>query len=112
MKPTPCRTRLRGSPSRLRSRPGARRAIERAPAGSVLHGVSEEGVALPDLAEAISRRFGLEPTAISAEEAAVRFGFRAQFVGLDVPASSSIRRELLGWEPTGPTLIEDVESGA
>lgn len=88
-----------------------RLAIERAPAGSVLHGVSEEGVALRDLADAISCRYQLKLTAISPEEAAARFGFLAQFVGLDMPASSSITRDLLGWEPTGPTLIGDIEAG-
>ena len=65
-----------------------------------------------DIAEAISRRFELPATAIAPEEAAARFGFIGQFVGLDMPASSEITRELLGWEPTGPTLLEDIEAGA
>lgn len=86
--------------------------IERAPAGSVLHGVGEQGVAMRDLAEAIGRHYGLEPTAISPEQAPTQFGFLAQFVALDMLASSAITRELLGWEPTGPTLIEDIEAGA
>ena len=89
-----------------------RLAIERAPAGSVLHGVGEEGVALRDLADAISRRYQLQLAAISPAEAAARFGFLAPFVALDMPASSAITRELLRWEPTGPTLIEDIETGA
>jgi nucleoside-diphosphate-sugar epimerase len=89
-----------------------RLGIEHAPAGSVLHAVSEEGVAMRDVAEAISRRFELPVTAISPEEAGARFGFLGQFVGLDMAASSATTRELLGWEPTGPTLIEDIESGA
>jgi hypothetical protein len=41
-----------------------------------------------------------------------RFGFIGQFIGLDMPASSVITRELLGWEPTGPTLVEDIQAGA
>ena len=45
-------------------------------------------------------------------EAAAQFGFLAPFVALDMPASSAITRELLRWEPTGPTLIEDIETGA
>ncbi|MGH2928915.1 MAG: hypothetical protein ACRDL8_11990 [Solirubrobacteraceae bacterium] len=65
-----------------------------------------------DLAEAISRRFGLAPTAVSPEQTATRFGFLAQFVALDMPASSAITGGLLGWEPTGPTLIQDIEAGA
>jgi nucleoside-diphosphate-sugar epimerase len=89
-----------------------RLGIEHAPAGSVLHAVAEEGIAMRDIAEAISRRFELPATAISPEQAGPRFGFIGQFVGLDMPASSAITRELLGWEPTGPTLLEDIQTGA
>jgi nucleoside-diphosphate-sugar epimerase len=89
-----------------------RLGIERAPAGSVLHAVGEEGVAMRDVAEAISRLFELPATAISPEEAAARFGFLGQFVGLDMAASSAATRQLLGWDPTGPTLIDDIEAGA
>ena len=89
-----------------------RRGIEDAPAGSVLHAVAEEGVAMRAIAEAIGRRFELPMTAISPEDAAGRFGFIGQFVGLDMAASSATTRELLGWEPTGPTLIEDIAAGA
>ena len=78
----------------------------------MLHAVAEEGVAMRDVAEALGRRLGLPSTTISPEEADVRFGFIGQFVGLDMPASSAITRELLGWEPTGPTLVEDIEAGA
>jgi nucleoside-diphosphate-sugar epimerase len=89
-----------------------RLGIEHAPAGSVLHAVAEEGVAMRDIADAISRRFQLPATTISPEDASERFGFIGQFVGLDMPASSAITRELLGWEPTGPTLLEDIQNGA
>lgn len=89
-----------------------RLGVEGAPAGSVLHGIGEEGVAMRDLAQAIGRRFGLPVRALSPEEASERFGFLIQFVGADLPASSTLTRQLLGWEPTGPTLIEDIESGA
>jgi nucleoside-diphosphate-sugar epimerase len=89
-----------------------RLGIEHAAAGSVLHAVAEEGIAMRDIAEAIGRRFELPATAISPEEAGARFGFIGQFVGLDMSASSAITRELLGWEPTGPTLIQDIQAGA
>jgi nucleoside-diphosphate-sugar epimerase len=89
-----------------------RLGIERAPAGSVLHAVGEEGVAMRDIADAISRRFELPATAISPEHADERFGFIGRFVGLDMPASSTITRELLGWGPTGPSLLEDIRNGA
>ena len=89
-----------------------RLGLERAPAGSVLHAVAEEGVAMRDIAEAIGRRFDLPVEAISTEQAGERFGFLSQFVGVDLAASSTITRELLGWDPTGPTLTEDIEAGA
>ncbi len=89
-----------------------RLGIEHAPGGSVLHAVGEEGVPMRDIAAAIGRRFELPATAISPEQAGPRFGFIGQFVGLDMPASSAITRELLGWEPAGPTLVEDIEAGA
>src|ERR671930_1852014 len=66
-----------------------RLAIERAPGGSILHAVGEDGVPMRDIAQAISRRFELPATAISPEEAGERFGFLAQFVGLDMAASSA-----------------------
>jgi nucleoside-diphosphate-sugar epimerase len=89
-----------------------RLGVEQAPGGSVLHAVGEEGIAMRNIAEAISHRFGLPATAISSEQASERFGFLGQFVGLDMAASSAITRELLAWEPTGPSLIEDIQSGA
>lgn len=89
-----------------------RLGIEHAPAGSVLHAVAEEGIAMRDIAEAIGRRFELPATAISPEQAGARLGFIGQFIGLDMPASSAITRELLGWEPSGPTLLQDIETGA
>ena len=46
------------------------------------------------------------------EEARERFGFLGEFIGLDMAASSALTRQLLGWEPTGPDLIEDIEAGA
>jgi len=89
-----------------------RLGVERAPGGSVLHAVAEEGVAMRDIAAAVGRRFELPTTTISPEEAGARFGFIGQFVGLDMPASSAITRELLGWGPASPTLVEDIQTGA
>ena len=89
-----------------------RLGIEHAPGGSILHAVGESGIPMRDIAQAISRRFELPTIAISPEEAGERFGFLAQFIGLDMAASSAITRERLGWDPTGPTLIEDIAAGA
>jgi nucleoside-diphosphate-sugar epimerase len=88
-----------------------RLAIEGAPARSVLHAVGEEGVAIRDVAEAIGRGLELPVTSITAEQADDQFGFLARFVALDMPVSNALTRELLGWKPTHPGLIEDLDEG-
>lgn len=85
-----------------------RLAIESAPAGSVLHAVGEEGVPLRDVATLIGERLGVPTRSITPEEAPTHFTFLAGFLSLDVPASSARTRELLGWEPTGLGLLEDM----
>ncbi len=88
-----------------------RLAIEGAPAGSVLHAVGEEGVAIRDVAEAIGRGLDLPVTSITAEQAEAQFGFLAGFLALDMPVSSALTRQLLSWEPSGPGLVADLEQG-
>jgi nucleoside-diphosphate-sugar epimerase len=82
-------------------------ALQQAPAGSVLHAVAEEGVAMRDVAEAIAERTGLRAEAIDPEPLGV---FGALLAG-DQPASSAATRQLLGWKPVGPTLLEDLRAG-
>jgi len=89
----------------------ARLAVESAPAGSVLHAVGEEGVPFRDIAEAIGRSLGVPTTSIAPEDAMDHFGPLGLFAGMDFPATAAITRELLGWTPTGPTLIEDLDAG-
>lgn len=89
-----------------------RLGIERAPAGSRLHAVAEEGVPTRAIAEALGRSLGLPSRSVDREEAAAHFGFMARFFGADLRASSVATRDLLGWEPSGPTLIEDIDAGA
>lgn len=88
-----------------------RLALEKAPAGSVLHGVDDEGVPIRDVAEVIGRHLELPMVSISRGEAIDHFGRLGGLLGLDVPASSSFTQELLGWRPTRPGLIEDLEQG-
>jgi nucleoside-diphosphate-sugar epimerase len=88
-----------------------RLGVEGAPAGSVLHAVAEEGVAIRELAETIGRGLGLPAASISPEEAGGQFGFLAGFLALDMPVSSARTRKLLSWEPIGPGLIADLEEG-
>ena len=87
----------------------ARLAVESAPAGSVLHAVGEEGVVFRRIAEAMGRGLGVPTGSVNAADALEHFSFLGLFAGLDSPASAAITRELLGWEPTGPSLLEDLE---
>ena len=86
-----------------------RLAIEKAEPNAKYHAVAEEGVPLRDIAEAIGRRLKLPVKSIAPEEAPAYFGWLAMFAAHDVPASSEQTRKKLGWEPTGPGLIADLE---
>jgi nucleoside-diphosphate-sugar epimerase len=88
-----------------------RSALEGAPAGTRLHAVQEQGVPFREIAGAVGRNLGLPAVSIPAEEVASYFDYLAFFVSLDNPTSSAITRELLGWLPTGPGLIEDLDEG-
>lgn len=81
--------------------------MESAPAGSTLHAVGDEGVRTADIAEVIGRHLDLPVKSRPAEE----FGFLGMILSGDQPASSAITRELLGWRPTHPGLLEDLEQG-
>jgi nucleoside-diphosphate-sugar epimerase len=87
----------------------ARLAVEAAPAGSVLHAAGEEGVPFRPIADAMGRGLGLPTRPVDPAHAFEHFGFLGLFAGLDSPASATITRELLGWEPTGPSLLEDLD---
>ncbi|OZA91217.1 MAG: NAD-dependent dehydratase [Azorhizobium sp. 39-67-5] len=86
-----------------------RLAIETAEPNAKYHAVAEEGVPMREIAEAIGRRLNLPAKSITAQETPAYFGWLAMFAGLDMPASSAQTREKLGWEPTGPGLIADLE---
>lgn len=74
------------------------------------HAVGEEGVAMKEIAEAIGKGLKVPVIAQSREEAAQHFGFLVHFAGLDMPASSVLTRQRLGWRPTGPGLIADLDA--
>ncbi|GAA4620627.1 SDR family oxidoreductase [Actinoallomurus vinaceus] len=88
-----------------------RLALEDAPAGSVLHAVADEGVPIRAIAEVIGRHLDLPVVSVSPEDAGEHFTWLAGFIGLDSPVSSALTRELLGWQPTGPGLIDDLDKG-
>jgi nucleoside-diphosphate-sugar epimerase len=86
----------------------ARLAAESAPAGSVLHAAGEGGVPFRDIAEAIGRHLGVPAVSVDPADAIDHFAPLGHFAGLDSPASAVITKELLGWEPTGPSLLDDL----
>ena len=87
-----------------------RLALEKGTAGARYHAIAEEGVRLKDIATAIGRGLNVPVTSISQEQAQEHFGFFGFFVGRDCPVSSARTREQLGWTPTGPTLLTDLEN--
>ena len=88
-----------------------RLALEKAPAGSQLDGVADEGVLFRDIASIIGKHLNLPVVSISREEAEDHFGFLGTLAALDIPRSSVQTQELLGWRPMQPTLISDLEQG-
>ncbi len=89
-----------------------RLALEKATAGTRFHGVAEEGIAFRDIAEVIGRRLNIPVVSKSSEDAAIHFGWFADFAGIDCPASSKLTQERLGWHPMQPSLLTDLERGS
>ena len=88
-----------------------RLAVEKtAPGMTTYHAVQEVGVSLRDVAETIGKGLDVPVVSIPAENASEHFGMFGHFASLDMPASSDWTRRALGWEPTGPGLIEDLEN--
>jgi len=85
-----------------------RLALEKGSAGARYHAVAEQGVPLREIAEALGRGLKLRVVSMSAEEAGAHFGWLAMFAGSDMPASSALTQQRLGWRPTGPGLISDL----
>jgi nucleoside-diphosphate-sugar epimerase len=84
-------------------------ALEKREAGSRYNAVAEEGVPMRKIAEVIGKGLKVPVVSISQEEAQAHFGWLAMFAGFDMPASSAQTRQRLGWHPTGPGLIADLE---
>ncbi|WP_371601772.1 SDR family oxidoreductase [Streptomyces sp. NBC_01220] len=83
-----------------------RLALESAPAGTAWHAVADEGDAVRDIATVVGRRLGLPVEAVSEET----FGPFGPIFAMDQPASSTHTRNALGWQPTHPSLLEDLEN--
>jgi len=86
-----------------------RLAIEKAEPNAKYHAVAEEGVSLRDIAHVLGQRLKLPVKSITPDEAPAFFGWLAMFAGRDSPASSEQTRKQLGWQPTGPGLMANLE---
>ncbi len=86
--------------------------LERAPAGARLHAVAEQGVPTREIAEAIGRALDLPVASIATEDVQDHFGWIGTLFARNFEATSTGTRELLSWTPTGPTLIEDIDTDA
>jgi nucleoside-diphosphate-sugar epimerase len=86
-----------------------RLALEKHEAGARYHAVAEEGVPIWDIADAIGRGLKVPVVSQSPEGAAAHFGWLGMFVVRDLCASSVQTQERLGWRPTGPGLIADLD---
>jgi nucleoside-diphosphate-sugar epimerase len=86
-----------------------RLALEKNEAGSRYNAVAEEGISMREIAEVTGRGLKLPVVSLSPEEVPAHFGWLAMFAGFDMPASSAQTQERLGWHPTGPGLIADLE---
>lgn len=85
-----------------------RLALEHHAPGARWHAVAEEGVPVREIAEVVGAGLGIPVRSMPADEAMSHFGWLGSFVGFDMPASSALTRERLGWDPTGPALLDDL----
>jgi nucleoside-diphosphate-sugar epimerase len=87
-----------------------RLVLEKGAGGLRYNAVAEEGVPLREIAETIGRGLKLPVVSVAADKAGEHFGWLAEFASFDMPASSALTRERLGWRPAGPGLIADLEN--
>jgi nucleoside-diphosphate-sugar epimerase len=86
-----------------------RLAFEKAEAGAIYHAVDEEGVPMRAIAEALGRGLKVPVVSLTPEEAGAHFGWLGFFAGHDIPASGALTQQKLGWKPTGPRMIADLD---
>jgi nucleoside-diphosphate-sugar epimerase len=87
-----------------------RLALEKAPPGTKLHAIGDEGIPMLDIAESIGRELNVPVVSKSVEDAPEHFGWIAHFVGIDAPASSARTQERFGWQPVQPGLLADMHA--
>lgn len=85
-----------------------RLALEKGATGSKWHAVAESGVTTKSIAEALGERLDVPVVSLAPEDAEAHFGFMGQVLMMDSPTANTKTRERLGWEPTGPSLLDDL----
>jgi nucleoside-diphosphate-sugar epimerase/ketosteroid isomerase-like protein len=90
-----------------------RLALEKGPAGKYWHAIGDGGIPFREIAEAMGSRLGLPAVSVPADVLMLpaHFGFLANLVTLNLPASNFITRRTLGWEPAQPGLLADLDNG-
>lgn len=83
-----------------------------APAGARLHVVAETGISTREIAEVIGRVLELPVASVAPDDLLEHFGWIGPIFGMEGAATSDATRELLGWSPSGPGLIDDIAAGA
>lgn len=86
-----------------------RLALEKRQPNARYHAVAEEGITVRDICEVLGSVLKLPTASIAPERAADHFGWMSMFANMDLPASSALTRAALGWNPTGPKLLADLE---
>nr|AIA11290.1 Unknown Function [uncultured bacterium] len=86
-----------------------RLALEKLEPGARYHAVAEEGVAMRDIAECIGRGLNVPVVSLSVDATAKHFGWFDRFISYDLTGSSVQTQQRLGWRPTGPGLIADLD---
>ena len=87
-----------------------RLALEKGTAGATYNAVAEQGVPMKDIMTVIGKHLNLPVEGKSPEEATEKIGFLAYLIGLDNPTSSEKTQSELGWHPTQPGLLADMEA--
>jgi nucleoside-diphosphate-sugar epimerase len=87
-------------------------ALERAAEHAVYHAVADEGIPFREIATVIGRQLNLPVAGVSGEGIAAHFGWFSRFAQIDALASSAKTQQSLGWHPTEPSLLEDLDGVA
>ena len=87
-----------------------RLVLENGEAGKRYHAVTEEGVPARAIVETLGERLQLPVVSLSEQEAAEYFEWLAPFAVRDLVSTSAWTRQMLGWTPTGPGLLEDLRN--